>query len=172
MKTLLALFVVISTTLAFAAEVPVLDTEIRLNRNFYRTDVDARFQMDTSNGEGFVKVSVSQERTVVIYNRFPSPYPGHYPFPGGRYPYPDHRFPETRTERLRVFEDMVRVEGLSLVGDKVIYQGEEGEVDCGTLGVSRVFKVPTIYLTGNCKLTARVVETSSQSRVVIKLITK
>lgn len=174
MKKLFAIaLLALGSTLAQAAEVTVLDTEIALRRGFFTTDADAKFQMDKTTGEGFVKVSVNQERTIVIHNPYPSPFPGGY-YPGGYpypYPYPG-RFPQTTTERYRVFDDTVKVDGLSLVDDKVIYQGVEGEVECGTLGVSRVFKVPTLYLNGNCKLTARVVDVNTNPRVVVKLTTK
>lgn len=169
MKKVLALALVLGSALANAGDVTVLDAEVRLRHGFYRTDADASFQMDKASGEGFVKVSVMQERTIVIHNPFPAPFPGDYRHP---YPYPYPRYPQTTTERVRVFDDMVRVEGLSLNGDKVVFQAAEGEVECGTLGVSRVFKVPTIYLNGNCKLTSRVVDVNSNPRVVVKLITK
>ena len=166
MKKFFVAALVLCSAVVNAAEVTVLDKSIIL-MNTYRTIPDARFQMDKASGEGFVKVTVEQERQTVIYN-YPGSYPGpHYP---GRYPYPgDHRMPQVITERFTVFEDMVKVEGLALVGDKVMYHGVEGAVDCGTMGVSRVFKVPTIYLNGNCKLTSRI---ANYSRVVVKLQTK
>lgn len=146
MKKLLALLV-LSTSLAHAAEVTVLEAELMQTSS---TDmVDTRFQVDRTTGEGKVTVTVSRQE----YNHFPE-----YPGPmgcdmyGRCYPNQWNRMPVIVT----VFDKTVAVEGLALHGDRVIYAAAEGDVDCGKLGVSRVLRKPTIFLTGNCKLNGKI----------------
>lgn len=51
-----------------------------------------------------------------------------------------------------IYSKTVKIENLMLMGDQVVYQGAEGNVDCGKMGVTRVFKKPTLLLSGNCSL--------------------
>jgi hypothetical protein len=171
MKKFFVAALVLCSAVVNASEVTVLDSAIDLVGD-YPTIAEARFQMDRSSGEGFVKVSVMQERQVIRYDHY---YGRDFPGSGYPYPYPgDYRMPmpQVHFERFNVFSDMVKVDGLALVGDKVMYQGAEGEVECGTLGVSRVLKVPTIYLSGKCQLTSKVNGRYRDPRVVVKLSTK
>lgn len=163
MKMFIMTALLLSSFVANAAEVNVLEADIRVF-NTFGTIVDSRFHIDTNTNEGYVKVSVKEEQ--IIYN---GGYGGGYHDQYGRW----HPIPSApQTSYITILSKTVKVEGLSLVGDKVIYQGEEGEVDCGKMGVSRVFKVPTLYLNGNCKLESDVVPTRMGSKVVVNLITK
>lgn len=142
---------VFATTLVNAAEVTVLETELYTGMDSFNTFVQSKFYMDQQTGEGYVKVSVIEE----------------YSFPM------DPRDPWNRNRSFRqIFQDTVRVEGLELVGDKVIFNSPEGEVECGTMGVSRVFKRPTIYLSGNCDLYGRTVGNWNHRKVIVTLKTK
>lgn len=57
---------------------------------------------------------------------------------------------------------------LSLVGDVLVYASEGGQVDCGTMGETRVFKRPVLNLSGNCSLVTRRVG----KKVQLVLVTK
>jgi hypothetical protein len=155
MKKFILALMLVCTGIVNAAEVTVM------NENFLGIGsslaiVDARFQIDQTTGEGFVKVTVTQES------------PGR----GGWYDQYGRWYPNRMPIPVVVFQETAKIDGLTLVGDQVIYQGTEGDVDCGKMGVSRVFKKPTFYLNGNCKLSGSIKYTSTSSNVVIVLKTK
>ena len=152
-KFILAALLVCSS--AFADEVTVMDEGLPGIGQYYTT-VDARFHMDQATGEGFVKVYVTEERPGLG---------GHYDSNGRWYP---NRMPMPVT----IFSETVKVDGLMLMGDRVMFHSPEGDVDCGKMGVSRVFKRPTIYLNGNCSLSGELKGRWSNSRVVVTLKTK
>jgi hypothetical protein len=152
MKKMFIAVLVFATTLVNAAEVTVLETELYTGMDSYNTYVQSSFYMDQQTGEGYVKVSVVEQYSI---------------------PNTDPRGPWNRNTVLRqIFQDTVKVEGLELVGDKVIFTTPEREVDCGTMGVSRVFKRPTIYLSGNCDLRGRTVGHWHKRKLVVTLKTK
>lgn len=156
MKKFIIAALVLCTSMVYAAEVTVMEENIT-GIDSFRSMVDARFHMDQKTGEGFVKVTVTEERMVnggMFCDQWGRCYPRHMPMP------------------TVVFEDSAKIEGLMLMGDKVMYHGAEGDVDCGKMGVSRVFKRPTIYLNGNCKLSGRVSGNWHNSKVVVVLKTK
>lgn len=144
MKKLLIASLVLCVSAAQAADINILDVFIPLARTY--DSVNSSFQMNTSTGAGSVRVTVTEQRM--------DPFP---PFPGGCRPtpyggcIPDGR-PMPMPTPYIVFDEMVPVAGLRLENKKVIYDGENGAVDCGTLGYSRILKIPTIYLSGNCSL--------------------
>lgn len=162
MKKFLAALMLVSSVSAFAGEVVLLDQQV-MNIGNGRTMADARFQVDQNTSEGFVDVTVTEERYMG----------GHFPGPvgcdqwGRCYP---QRMPMPMP--VTVFSERVKVEGLMLMGETVMYHGAEGNVDCGRLGLSRVFRKPTIFLNGNCKLSARVIGNYNNTRVVVKMKTK
>lgn len=57
------------------------------------------------------------------------------------------------TTTSRSFEKVVS--DLSLNGDVLELNVDGNVVNCGTMGVTRVFKVPTLYLSGNCEVVAK-----------------
>lgn len=140
MKTFLVSFVML-TSVAFGAETTLLKTKVSGSSSVNK--IESRFVIDDVTGEGSVAVKVSRRQ---------SGKPG----AGGPVIY------------RALFNKTVKVEGLSLLGDKLVYAGEEGDVECGTLGESRVFKVPTIYLSGNCSIVSKIVK----KELTVKLITK
>lgn len=164
----LALVFMLMTSAAFAGEVIVIESELPRYVGL-RTSVETRFQMDTRTTEGFAKVTVSEED---FYQPHPYPYPGGgYYDQWGRWVPAPHRPMPMPTYRT-IFQETIKVDGLMLVGNKVMFQAAEGEVDCGTLKKSSVFRVPTIYLSGKCELQGRIVRDGRDQKVVVKLITK
>ena len=156
MKSLVIALIALSAS-AFAAEVQIMDAALP-SINTFDASVDARFQMDTTTGEGSVAVSVSEMR----WTEF-----------GGGYDQWGRWHPGNRVNMpVQVFKKQVKVEGLALHGDQVIYAGRDGDVNCGRLGQSSVLRRPTIYLTGNCKLSGTVTGNWNNSRVNVIMTTK
>ena len=151
---ILALFIISGT--ALAGEVVLLEKNIPARSSSYHSYADARFYMDTQSKDGFVKVSVTEDHWIMT---------GHYDTNGRWYP---HRTPMPMT----IFSQTIKVDGLMMVDDKVIYQGAEGEVECGKMGLSRVLKVPTLYLNGNCSLSARLTGSWNDRMLTVTLSTK
>lgn len=158
MKKFILLALIVASSIVNAAEVVVMEANLPVSSGM-RSLVDSRFYMDTKTGEGFVKAAVSEERME---------YPGGYwcsydPYgrciPTSRGPVMTH---------VQVFKASKKIEGLMLMGDQAIYHSAEGNVVCGTMGVSRIFKVPTLYLSGNCKLVSSIVN----NKLTVTLKTK
>ena len=51
----------------------------------------------------------------------------------------------------------------------MIYNGVNGEVNCGKLGLSRVLRRPTLYLSGTCELKSYI---TNRDRLSVELIIK
>ncbi len=156
MKKFILAALVLCTSMVYAAEVTVMEENIT-GLDSFRTMVDARFQMDQKTGEGFVNVTVTEERMT---------YGGGFCDQFGRC------YPQRMPMQVVVFDESAKIEGLMLMDDKVVYHGANGDVDCGKMGVSRVFKKPTIFLNGNCKLSGHVSGNWHNSKVVVVLKTK
>lgn len=159
MKKLIAVIFALATTSVFAAVVPVLDVELR-NLTTRDTDVDTRFYVDPDTREGFVQVEVEEAHTV--YRR------------GCHYDRYGRCYPTTYTDRVyrTVFKDTVKVDGLMLMDKSVVLHTAEGDVECGTYGLSRVLKRPTIYLSGKCDIQGRVIGTREGDRLQVSIKTK
>ncbi|MFP5385604.1 MAG: hypothetical protein ACLGHN_05955 [Bacteriovoracia bacterium] len=155
MKKMLMAALFVFSSVAFAGEVTVLETEVPRLHSRDRSTVDSRFYIDTESRKGYVKVKVSKE----IWNHH-----RHFPHRGRH----DRHFPSYVT----VFEDTVKVDNLVLEGDQVMYYGAEGAVNCGTMGVSRVFKIPTLYLSGNCKLSGNIMRDGVEKKLIVTMKTK
>lgn len=183
---IIASLVLASTVVANAAEVTVLKTNLPATRGF--TNVDTRFYIDTEMKEAYAKIAVTEDETIYVQDcssygggyyggyRGPGyPYPGGYrgpgyPYPGG-YPVPYCRtIPQTRSNT--ILADKVKIEGITMNGDDVIFQGADGDIVCGSMGRSRVFRVPTFYLSGKCDLDGNVVTENGQKVLVVKFKTK
>jgi hypothetical protein len=76
-----------------------------------------------------------------------------------------HMGRHTRTVSKR-FEALIP--GLTLNEDVLTFSSAEGSVDCGTMGVTRIFKRPLLNLNGDCKLVTKRVG----NKVQLLLITK
>lgn len=150
MKKLTLAILALCISVAQAAEINVYEANYRSVHD-YPTQVHSRFVIDMDTHEGYVNVEALEERVVSSGS-------------------PRSSIPNRMT--VVVFSDQVKVEGLIFMGEKIIYRGETSDIECGTLGVSRVFKRPTIYLNGNCSLSSRITKNRDQRKVVVKLITK
>lgn len=158
MKRFILLALVIVSSVVNASETVVLEATLPIMSQG-RATADSRFYMDTKTGEGFVKASVAEER----YVTFPGPI-CHYDQWGRCIP--TYNYP--RTEYVTVYSDTVKVPGLMMNGDDAVYSAAEGNIVCGTIKPSRIFKVPTLYLSGKCTL----VERLSNNKLTIILKTK
>lgn len=160
MKKLILAALVLVSAAVHAAEVTVLEAKLPMLQ-YGRALVDARFHMDLNTHEGFAKVTVSEQRFVS--------YPGgHYDSSGRWYPSPGRQVPEM----VLVYKTTAKIENLMLMGDKVIYHGAEGDVECGTVGESRIFRKPIIYLSGRCELVGTVISDRFNDKLVVTLKTK
>jgi hypothetical protein len=66
----------------------------------------------------------------------------------------------------RLFE--ANVPALSLVGQNVEFTQDGKSTVCGTMGVSRILKVPTLKLSGDCDVVASRVN----GNVIVKIVTE
>ncbi|WPU66729.1 hypothetical protein [Peredibacter starrii] len=140
MKKLIIAALALVASVAQAETVQILNVNLPMSRSF-STRAFTRFYMDTQTGEGFAKVTATEERYTDMGG-------GHYG-PGGVY------FPRApQTFPVVIFEDTIKIDNLMLMDGQIIYHGENGDVNCGKMGVSRVFKRPTIFLSGKCDLDA------------------
>lgn len=113
---------------------------------------ETKFFIDTNMKE-YVQFSVSERFTNYIRvcdGGVGSPYPNpRYP----RGPYPrNYCRTVPQTQFRKVLSDKVRIEDMTLIGKEIIFNDINGEVNCGKMGRSRVFNIPTIYLSGKCNL--------------------
>lgn len=154
MKKILLTLLLLTTSFAEAGVTTILDEAVPGLGNAFTT-VDTRFHMDQTTGQGFVKVLVQEQHD--IFTPHCTPHTGCFP----------RRIPRWVT----VFSKTVQVDGLMLMDKKVMYQAPEGEVQCGTMGLSRVFRIPTIFLNGNCRLNGMVEGRFRNSRVLVNLRT-
>lgn len=167
-KIIIASLVLASTAFAQAAEVTVLSTNIPATRGY--TTVDTKFYIDTDMKEGFAKFNVEEQFTTYVRVCNGPGYPGPRPTPR---PYPrNYCRTVPQTSYRTILADKVKIEGMTMNGNDVIYQGAEGDVVCGTMGVSRVFRVPTFYLSGKCDLEGKVVRTSTGNLLTVTFKTK
>lgn len=155
MKKFILLSLVLTSFTAFATEViTILDTRIAPSYEMHTTS--SKFYVDTKSGLGYAKVAVDEIQREV----FPGPVRcdefGCYP----------DRQPTQITRR--VFSEQVMIAKLRLENKEMIYTTEDGEVNCGRLGTSRIFKIPTIYLSGKCVLR----ETLNYDRLKVTLTIK
>ena len=156
MKRFIVSLLAFSMASAMATEVQILDVALPLI-NTQESSARAKFQMDKTTGEGSVVVSVSEMRWTDF---------------GGGYDQWGSWYPDRIKIPFIVFSDSVKVEGLALHGDQVIFAGAEGDVNCGRLGQSSVSSRPTIYLSGKCKLSTKITGTWSNARLQVTMNTK
>ncbi len=175
MKTLIIAFVVLASAFAQAADVTLLSTDLPVTRG--QLSVDTKFHIDTDMKEGFAKISVEEQFTVYVRNCYNGGYYGPRG-PGFPRPYPGPNYPGSycqtipQTQYRTIMTDKVKIPGLTMNGDEVIYQGADGDVVCGTMGRSRVFRVPTFYLSGKCELVGRVLRGSGSNKLIVTFKTK
>lgn len=163
MKTvILASLVFASTLLAHASDVTVLMTNLPATRG--ATTVETKFHVDTDMKEVFAEINAYEQVTTYVehcsggYNR-----PG---FPRRTC----HTVPQIRYQN--IFTDQVKIKDMAMNDDDVIYQGPQGDVVCGTMGRSRVFRIPTFYLSGKCDLAGTIVNENGINKLSVKFITE
>lgn len=160
MKFLVLFFTLVVSSFTFASEtVRVLEDVIPHTANI--TTSSAKFYMDKASSLGYAQVDVSERYQVIHWM-------DHCISNG------DPRFPRVICQRVPRVEERTRtiyqhtelIPNLVLEGDKVVFHGEES-VECGTLGVSRVFKRPTLYLNGKCKLQSKIELDRAERKVIV-----
>lgn len=161
MKLFVLALALMTSSFAFATEiVRVLEDVIPNTRNF--TTSSAKFYMDKASSLGYAQVEVSETYEVTHWvdhcvsnadPRFPRVF-------CQRVPRIEHR---TRT----IYEHTELIPNLVLEGDKMVFNGQDGAVECGTLGTSRVFKRPTLYLNGKCELKSKVELDRVENKVIV-----
>ena len=164
MKKLLALALSLTAFSALAETVTVYQT--RLSSIGANLSVDESFQMDENTKQGYVSVSVSETR----YEYDPFPYPGPMGCDQWGRCYPGNGFPRQPMPRTySVLNETVKVNGLVLNGEKVLFEGREGTVECGHMGYTRVLRRRAIFLSGSCDLTSFI---SNNGTLTVSLKTK
>lgn len=144
MKALVASLALFST-LAFAGEVSVMEVDAAKTRS---TDfVSVKFSMDSASGLGSAQLTVTREIIRVIAH-------------------------DTVQYEKTILEEKALIPGLALEGDEAVYSSAEGRVVCGKMGVSRVLRVPTLYLNGNCELVAKRVLTNGEAKIFVSFLSK
>ncbi|HXH75039.1 MAG TPA: hypothetical protein VNJ08_08740 [Bacteriovoracaceae bacterium] len=126
MKSMFVVCLFLSVS-AFASEVTVMQLDGSRIRS--TDEISTKMLVDRSTGEGSVQLTVQRR----MHRN------------GGRY---NEGYETVRT----ILRQEARVEGLYLQGDKLMFNNR---TECGTYGVSRVFRIPTLYLTGRCDTSVR-----------------
>lgn len=161
MKLLSFLLVFMTSSMAFASQtVRVVEDVIPNTTQFLFAD--AKFFMDTESSLGHAQVEVNERYQVTRWVEH-------------CYPVGDPRFPSVSCRRVPHVEEVNRViyrhteliPNLVLEGNKMVYHSDAGPVECGTLGTSRVFRRPTLYLSGKCQLDSRVVLDRAERKVIV-----
>lgn len=154
-------FALVISAPAFAGEMIIMDIPARDLRG--ADNIQSRFIVNEAAGTVDAKMVASQ--TVVTCMPGPIGYP--YPHPGDWGPGGYYRRDCMRTVR-ELLTQTEEIEGMT-VTDKVV--SINGTV-CGKMGLSRVLKVPTFFMNGNCKLVEKMTRVNGEKRLQIKLITK
>lgn len=162
-SVLIASIVLASMASALASEVTVLTTNLPASRG--HTSVDTKFYIDTDMKEAFAKINVDEQVTIYVQDCSGGYGPG-YPYPG------NYCRTVAQTSYRNILSDKVKIEGMTMNGDDVIYQSAEGDVVCGTMGRSRVFRIPTFYLSGKCDLVGKIVNENGMNMLTVKFVTK
>jgi hypothetical protein len=160
-------FALIISAPAFAAEVVVMDIPAR--DLLGATRIETRFDVNEAAGTVDAKMRATETFTSCIGG--PIGYPGpYYPYPDGHYGgnydgYYRNTCMSSERELMTVTEEIA---GMTVV-DKVV--SINGTV-CGKMGLSRVFKIPTFFMNGKCKLAHNMTRVNGEKRLLVKLLTK
>jgi hypothetical protein len=161
MKTLL--FALLISAQAFAGEVVVMDIAAVDLRGADR--VDTRFNVNEAAGT----VSADMTATRQIVQCMGGGYYGGGYYGGGYGPFGGPYYHRNCT----AFDQVVLTQSEEIPGmtvaDKIV--SIDG-INCGKMGLSRILKVPTFFMSGNCKLVEKMVRVNGERRLQVKLITK
>lgn len=154
MKKILILALILVSALAQAETITLVEKD--LTGTYYPSYSNARFYMDLQTGEGFAQISVTEERYMETTHcdQWGRCYPNRYPMP------------------VTIYEETVKIEGLTLNDKDIMFDGAEGSVNCGKMGVTRITRKPTIYLSGNCRLDSRLTGDFRGTHLKVDFITK
>lgn len=140
MKLILLFALMLTSAFAVTERIVLLETQLPYTMDTLNSD--AKFYMDTETGMGYADISVDEIRRVI--------YPG--PIRCDRWGCYGGGYPNDQIIVRRIMSKRVEIPNLNLVDKELIYNGVDGEVNCGKLGRSRVLRRPTIFLSGNCQL--------------------
>lgn len=141
-----------------AGELVIMDISAEDLRSADR--IDSRFVINEEMGT--VSAELRASRTFI---QCTGPIGGGYHGRHGRVGHPRRHCMTYERTILSMTEE---IPGMSVV-DKVV--SIDGTV-CGKMGLSRLFKVPTFYLNGNCKLSEKFSRENGERKLQVKLITK
>jgi hypothetical protein len=150
-------FALLISTSALAAEVVVMDIPARDLRGADR--VDSKFVVNEELGTVSARLDATRTEVRCMGGYYGG---GYRPGPYGR-PY-RHCMTYVRN----IMTQTEEVPGMVVENKIVSLDG----VVCGKMGVSRIFKVPTLYLNGSCKLKERMERVNGEKRLIVKVITK
>jgi hypothetical protein len=170
MKTVIIASLMLATTaFAQASNVTLLTTNLPATRG--QVAVDTKFHIDTNMKEAFAKINVDEAVTVYVRSCNGGGYygPGRN---GPGYPYPGYCQTIPQTQYRSILSDKVKIEGMTMNGNDVIYQSAEGDVVCGKMGTSRVFRIPTFFLSGKCDLVGTIVKENGVDKLTVRFTTK
>ncbi len=168
-------FAMLISAQALAAEVIVMDIPARDLRG--ADHVDSKFVVNEELGTVSARMDATQTITQCMGGGMGGGYygPGDYYGPGGYngggyyrpgpYGQPYRNCMTTVRNIMTMTEE---VPGM-VVEDKVV--SLDGVV-CGKMGISRILKVPTLYLNGSCKLSEKIVRVNGEKRLIVKVTTK
>ncbi len=161
-------FAVLISAQALAAEVVVMDIPARDLRGADR--VESKFLVNEEMGTVSARMDATQTITQCMGGMGGGYYgPGGY-YGGGYYrPGPYGRPYENCMTTVRNIMTMTEEVPGMVVENKVV--SLDGVV-CGKMGISRILKVPTLYLNGSCKLSEKIVRVNGEKRLIVKVTTK
>lgn len=166
MKALIALFTLMTSSLAFSAEtVRVFEDVASYTANPTRSE--AKFYLDKESGLGYAQIIVKEGIPTLEPVRTCVEFDQNGPNRSRCLRWVEYT--DTTYNYRKVYEHTELIPDLILEGNKILYNTKSGVVDCGTLGVSRIFKVPTLYLNGKCTLKSKIVQERAVKKVIVDL---
>ncbi len=160
-------FALLISAPVFAAEIVVMDIPASDLRD--ANQINSRFIVNEAAGTVDAKLTASRNVVSCTWGPigYPRPYPGPYPYPGQWGP-GGYNQRECTTYVEEVLTQTEEIPGMT-VADKIV--SIDGTV-CGKMGLSRVLKVPTFFMNGNCKLVNKTTRVNGEKRLQVKLLTK
>jgi hypothetical protein len=161
MMKLIVAFALTMTFTAHAKRVQIADLDASTFRAQDKTDV--KFLFNQTSGEGSAEIEVV--RTHIFVRNVCSN--GGTVGNGGVF-----CRQETTTIYDTIAKEVAAIADLRLEGNTVTYYAPEGSVVCGTMKPSRVWRVRTLYLNGNCSFDKKIEEVDGKKRLHVYFVTK
>lgn len=156
-------FALVISAPVFAGELVVMDIPARDLRG--GDQISSRFMVNEAAGTVDAKLTVSETVTTCTWGPIGYPYPAPRPYPGDWGPY-NRR--DCMTSYREILSQTEEIEGMTVVDSVVSLNGTV----CGKMGLSRVLRIPTFFMNGNCKLVNKMTRINGEKRLLVKLITK